>query len=149
MSVLQLCCSFISKQESFRSKPYRPTPKDRPTIGYGNTFWEDGRPVSMSDAPITQERAQQLLQHFVSKCLSTVLHAAKVPLSVNQQIALTSFEYNTGALLGHTLLKDLNAGNYAAAADQFDLWVHQGSQVLPVLVERRDVEKRLFLTPDA
>jgi lysozyme len=46
-----------------------------------------------------------------------VQHLVKVPLTQNQFSALCSFTYNEGAgrLQTSTLLKVLNAGNYAAA----------------------------------
>ncbi|HEN8705663.1 TPA: glycoside hydrolase family protein, partial [Pseudomonas putida] len=38
-----------------------------------------------------------------------------------------------------------NAGNYAAAADQFPRWNKAGGQVLAGLVRRRSAERDLFL----
>ena len=71
-----------------------------------------------------------------------------VPLNQNQFDALVSFVYNlgAGAFEGSTLLKDLNAHNFAAVPGQLEEWVHAGSQVLPGLVARRKAEARLFTT---
>lgn len=40
--------------------PYIPTKGDVPTIGYGSTRYEDGRPVRLTDPPITRQRAESL-----------------------------------------------------------------------------------------
>ena len=60
-------------------KPYR-CPAGIPTIGWGNTFYEDGTKVTMKDPPITQERADKLFEHILkdfekyvdSYCIDTV-----------------------------------------------------------------------------
>jgi lysozyme len=41
-------------------KPYVPTAGDVPTIGFGSTYYEDGRRVTMADKPISRVRAVQL-----------------------------------------------------------------------------------------
>jgi lysozyme len=45
------------------------------------------------------------------------------------------------------LLKKLNAGDKAGAANQFDVWNKAGGKVLQGLVTRRAAEKALFLKP--
>ncbi|MBP8236036.1 MAG: lysozyme, partial [Rhizorhabdus sp.] len=50
-----------------------------------------------------------------------------------------SFAYNVGvgALRGSTLLRKLNAGDFAGAAEQFLVWNKAGGKVLAGLVKRR------------
>ena len=45
-------------------KPYIPTKGDVPTIGHGSTRYEDGRPVRLTDAPITRARAPELARNL-------------------------------------------------------------------------------------
>ncbi len=45
-------------------KPYIPTKGDVPTIGHGSTRYEDGRPVRLTDAPITRARAAELARNL-------------------------------------------------------------------------------------
>lgn len=45
-------------------KPYIPTKGDVPTIGHGSTRYEDGRPVRLTDAPITRARATELARNL-------------------------------------------------------------------------------------
>ncbi|MBL4860894.1 MAG: lysozyme, partial [Acinetobacter sp.] len=65
----------------------------------------------------------------------------------NQFDALVSLAYNigTGAFSGSTLVKKLNVHDIRGAADQFDVWVNAGGKRMQGLVNRRTVEKALFL----
>lgn len=58
-----------------------------------------------------------------------------------------SFTYNLGAanLGSSTLLRLLNAGDYAAAAEQFPRWNKAGGQLLAGLGNRRAAERVMFL----
>lgn len=110
------------------------------TIGYGTTSG-----VKMGDT-ITKERAEQLLREDVERFEQQVLRLVRVPLSQGQHDALVSFVYNLGAgnLSNSTLLRLLNAGDYAGAAAQFDRWNKAGGKVLAGLVRRRAAERALF-----
>ncbi len=44
-----------------------------------------------------------------------------------------------------TLLRKLNAGDHAGAADEFPKWNRGGGKVLRGLVRRRAAERKLFL----
>jgi peptidoglycan hydrolase-like protein with peptidoglycan-binding domain len=69
-----------------------------------------------------------------------------VPLTQNQFDALVSFTFNVGAgaFGGSTLLKRLNAGDYAGGADEFGKWTKSGGKVFAGLVRRRTEEAALF-----
>lgn len=145
MSALDIAKQLIASFEGCRLSPYIPTPGDKPTIGRGNTVYEDGKPVTLDDPSITQDQADELFAYWVQKCLGHVNELVTVPLTLAQQAALTSFQYNTGALAGHTLLKLLNQGDYKGAAAQLLLWDHQDGQVIQGLYFRREKEQALFL----
>lgn len=145
--MLERASQLIASFEGFRSAPYQ-VPGDRSTIGYGNTFYENGQAVTLTDSPITQDRALTLLTHFVSTSLNTVYALVTAPLTDNQKIALTSFQYNTGHIRGSTMLSKLNAGDMPGAADEFNKWTHMNGVVLEGLVARRAQERALFLSPD-
>lgn len=110
------------------------------TIGYGHTG--NVRPGDR----ITQAQAEALLQKDTAWAQQAVRDQVKVPLSQGQFDALTSFTFNlgAGALEKSTLLKKLNAGDYAGAQAEFGKWVHAGGQVLQGLVRRRAAEADLF-----
>ena len=137
--------AIIKKFEGFRAKPYR-CPAGVATIGYGSTYYADGRPVKMTDAPITEAQAQELLQATLAKYEACVSGAVKMPINQNQFDALVSFTYNVGcsAFRNSTLLRQFNQGYTPQAAEQFARWNRGGGKVLPGLVARRAAERALF-----
>ena len=54
----------IKSFEGFQSKPYK-CPAGVPTIGYGATFYPNGKKVTMTDRAITEQEATDLLRHML------------------------------------------------------------------------------------
>ena len=137
----------IKQFEGFSSKPYL-CPAGVPTIGYGATYYLDGRKVTMQDPPITQSQATALLQMMVRNYEAAVNRYVQVKINQNQFDALVSFAYNLGnaALQKSTLLKKLNAGDYQCAANEFLKWNRAGGRELAGLTRRRKAERALFLS---
>ena len=117
------------------------------TIAYGWTRPVDGKPVHVG-MTITQETAERLLKTGLVSYESDVSRLVKVKLTQGQFDALVSFTYNLGArsLSTSTLLRKLNAGDYAGAADEFPRWNKAGGKVLKGLTRRREAERSLFLS---
>ncbi|HDH3840000.1 lysozyme [Salmonella enterica] len=117
------------------------------TIGYGWTQPVDGKPVR-SGMTIKQETAERLLKTGLVSYEIDVSRLVKVGLTQGQFDALVSFTYNLGArsLSTSTLLRKLNAGDYAGAADEFLRWNKAGGKVLNGLTRRREAERALFLS---
>lgn len=65
-----------------------------------------------------------------------------VPTTETQRAAIYSWAYNVGVTAGvnSTLLKKLNAQDYAGACAELKRWVYAGGQKWKGLVNRRDVE---------
>ncbi|HHY6391017.1 TPA: lysozyme [Salmonella enterica] len=116
------------------------------TIGYGWTQPVDGKPIR-AEMTIKQETAERLLKIGLVSYESDVSRLVKVGLTQGQFDALVSFTYNLGAqsLSTSTLLRKLNAGDYAGAADEFLRWNKAGGKVLNGLTRRREAERALFL----
>lgn len=118
-------------------------PADVWTIGYGHTGnVHEGQ-------TITKQEADELLDQDLEVFRRGVRKAVTVDLNENQFGALVSFAYNVGigSLQSSTLLKLLNAGDYAGAADQFLRWNKASGKVLTGLTRRREAERAVFLTP--
>ena len=66
----------------------------------------------------------------------------KVPTTETQRAAIYSFAYNVGATatINSTLLKKLNAKDYAGACSELKRWVYAGGKKWKGLMNRRDVE---------
>ncbi len=142
----------IKHYESCKLTAYEcPTSKALPpakkfwTIGWGNTFYANGAPVKRNDT-ITQSEADKLFSDVLRSFEEKVLASVRVPLNENQLGALTSFAYNCGIgnLKSSTLLKDLNAGNFEKAADEFKKWNKSAGKELAGLTARRAKEAFLF-----
>lgn len=139
MQISKAGLDLIKQFEGLYLKAYR-CPAGVPTIGYGHTAG-----VAMGQT-ITQQQADDYLRRDVRQFERAVERLVKVPLTQGQFDALVSFAFNLGegALAQSTLLRLLNAGDYAGAAAQFDRWNKAGGRVLPGLVRRRAAERALF-----
>ncbi len=141
MQLNQRTIDLVKSFEGFRDTAYL-CPAKVWTIGYGST-----KGVKRGDR-ITEAAAEQLLLKELEAFGAGVRAAVTVPLNDNEYGALTSFAFNVGlgAFRGSTLLRLLNAGNRAGAADQLLRWNRGGGRVLPGLTRRRQAERQLFLT---
>ena len=139
--------AIIKQYEGFRAKPYL-CPAGAPTIGYGATYYTNGRKVKLSDPAISEADADKLLDKMLVKYEDAVNRYVQVPINQNQFDALVSFCYNLGQenLRNSTLLKKLNNKDYNGAADQFLRWNRAGGKVLAGLTKRRTDERKLFLS---
>ena len=147
MTISDRGLQLIADAEGFRASPYL-CPAGVPTIGYGCTYYADGRRVTLKDPPISQPDAWAILAHVAGDIAAQIAKASKVVLTQGQLDALTSFAFNLGfgSLTASTLWRKLQAGDVAGAADEFPRWVHGGGKVLPGLVTRRAAERAVFLT---
>lgn len=138
----------IKKFEGLKLKPYLCS-AGVPTIGYGNTFYEDGKKVTLNDSLITEQRASDLLSLTVKTFEKHVDSFCRDDINQNQFDALVSFAYNLGpnSLKNSTLLKKVNANpNDPTIRDEFMKWTKAGGKVLKGLVERRKSEADLYFS---
>ena len=140
MRTSQKGVSLIKSFEGLRLKSYQDSVGVW-TIGYGAT-----RGIT-SGMAITKEQAERMLVNDVGRFEPEIGRLVKVALNQGQWDALMSFTYNVGAanLGSSTLLKLLNSGDYAGAAEQFPRWNKAGGQVLAGLTKRRAAERMMFL----
>jgi lysozyme len=125
--------------EKCRLKPYRDGGGVW-TNGWGNTHHVD------PNITITQEQADRDLLANVQDAVDCVNDNVKVPLTQNQFDALVDFVFNVGgpAFKASTLLRMLNAGDYAGANAQMDRWIMDNGKKVAGLQNRRDAEQALF-----
>ncbi len=130
------------------------------TVGYGralrskttNAFLKgaSGKAEALAKYPaLTVAQAEAMLAFDLNDFSAKVQGLIKVKVNVNQFGALVSFAYNlgTGNLASSTLLKKLNAGDYAGASVEFLKWDKAGGNILKGLTLRRTAEMTLFLQP--
>ena len=148
MRLNQTGYDLIKQFEGLVLKPYLCS-ANVPTIGYGNTFYENGVKVKMSDAQITKQRAEELLKINADRFASKVANLLKKEVTQNQFNALVSFAYNvgSGALASSTLLKLVNINpNDGNIAKEFLKWNKGGGKVIDGLTKRRIKESALYFT---
>ncbi len=121
------------------------------TIGTGSIWDLAGQRVTANTPPITPAQNIILLHREMYGALTEVERDVPVPLTVNEEAALVdfTFHYGAGAFESSTLLRDLRAKDYEAAANEFLRWDHAGGQVLAGLARRCAAARALFLAPDA
>ena len=137
----------IKDFEGFSSNAYLCLAK-KVTIGYGNTFYENGTKVKLGDQ-ISKTDALKLLEVVANRDFADkIFPVIKVPVAQNQFDAMVSLAYNigVGAFLKSTLLKKVNANDFAGAGEEFLRWNKAlGKEVLG-LTRRREREKQLFVS---
>lgn len=136
----------IKEFEGYSSEAYL-DPIGIPTIGYG-TIKVNNRPVVMGMTCTPDDADCWLKEHVTNIAQKSLDSSVRVILGQNQEDALLSFIYNVGAknFETSTLLRLLNEGKYAQAADQLLRWNRAGGKILPGLTRRRDAERKLFLS---
>lgn len=147
----------LAKFEKYVGTPY----KDMVgvwTIGYGNTYYPNGKRVKSTDKPITKAEAVKLKMDIVNRDFAAAVNIIfaneieKGRLSQNQFDALVCLAYNIGtnALQGSSVARLIKQNRMSAAADAFLLWnkgkVNGVRRVIKGLVNRRQAERTLFLT---
>jgi lysozyme len=129
----------IKKAEGIRLKAYR-CPAGVWTIGYGHTHGvQEGMVIDLAEA-------EEILRLDLERFARGVELLLKVPVTDNQFAVLVSFAFNLGlgALAKSTLLRKLNAGDYAAVPEQLMRWTKAAGVELPGLVKRRKAEAELW-----
>lgn len=115
------------------------------TIGIGCTTYQDGRKVAKGDR-LTQAEADVLAQWHIEQVESRLAALITVPLADGQWDAIVSLVFNIGsAAFEHsTLLRKLNASDFAGAAAEFPRWCRVGLSENAGLLARRKREQAMF-----
>lgn len=155
MKTSQKGIDFIKSFEKCSLVPYLDS-VNIPTIGWGNTFYPNGKKVTMKDPKITQLYADQLFEVVLATFEKDVNYLIdKALVSQNQFDALVSFAYNIGSdidsdtiveglgdsTLMKKVLKDLNDTTIPL---EFLKWNKAGGVVLNGLTKRRTAEANIY-----
>lgn len=150
---LELAEALCKRFEGYSSKPYL-CPAGIPTIGYGSTYYLDGRRVTLADTPVDEPAARAMLVHeLLNTYAPGVIRQCPILLTLAAQSgdwrklnAIVDFAYNLGVgrLQTSTLRRKINEQDWVGAREQLMLWVRGGGRVLPGLVKRREAEAVLL-----
>ena len=144
---VEIAAALCRPFEGLRLKPYI-CPAGYPTIGYGTIYKPDGTKVTMEDAPITKETAEEWLLHELRHdYLAGVLKASPTLITNPRALgAMADFAYNLGVARyrSSTLRRKIDVQDWDAAKEELMKWVRGGGKVLPGLVKRRTAECALL-----
>jgi lysozyme len=119
----------LAVSEGYRDTAYIPTKGDVPTLGFGSTTRLDGAPVQLGDRtdPVQalQRKARDIerFEGALKTCVRVPLYQAEYDVYVDH-----AYNIGSGAFCSSTIVKRLNAGDYAGACDAILMWRRVGAQ---------------------
>lgn len=118
----------IVVSESYTDQAVIPTKNDRPTVGFGSTFHEDGTAVRMGDKTTPVRALVKAAAHlgkeevkFRASLPSVALHQAEYDLYMDWV-----YQYGAGAWEKSSMRRRLLAGDYRGACDALLLYKFSG-----------------------
>ena len=153
MKISENGLKLIQEFENFEAKPYLDSARVW-TIGYGSTYYPNGKPVTGRDKPITREYAETIQRNVIATDFEPVINEllekeiASGFITQNMYDAIISLAYNIGVngFKKSSVLRLLKQGDKENAGNAFLLWNKAGGKVLKGLVNRRKKERELFLS---
>lgn len=113
--------------ESYTDRVIIPTKNDRPTVGFGSTFREDGSPVQMGDTITPPKAIARTAAHIakdeagLKRCVTGVLNQIEYDLLVDH-----AYQYGVAATCNSGMVRAVNAGNHAAACNAYTRYRYSG-----------------------
>lgn len=106
----------LALKESYTPAAVIPIPGDRPTVGFGSTFDEHGRPVKLGDTITPPKALARTLAH-IQKDETRLKQCVTAPLTQAEYDVLVDFAYwrGAGGACRSDVVKHINAGRYADA----------------------------------
>jgi len=106
-------------EESYTDNAVIPTKGDRPTLGFGSTFHEDGRPVKLGDTTTPVRALMKMKAHIDKEEASFVQSLPGVELHQGEYDIYRGFvyQYGTGNWWKSSMRTRLLASDYKGACD--------------------------------
>lgn len=117
----------IVAHEGYTDRAVIPTKNDRPTVGFGSTFREDGSPVQLGDSITPPQAIARTVAHIakdesgLKKCVTAPLNQTEYDILVN-----FAYQYGVDATCRSSVVRQVNAGNYEAACRSYTLYKFSG-----------------------
>lgn len=117
----------IVSEEGYTTSAVIPTKNDRPTVGFGSTFREDGTRVEMGDTIDPVRAVQRSAAHIakgetgLKSCLTAPLHQAEYDTLVD-----FAYQYGASATCKSSMVRHANAGDYAQSCEAYTLYRFSG-----------------------
>ena len=113
----------LVSHEGFTDRAVIPVKGDRPTVGFGSTFRDDGTPVQMGDT-ITAPKAVQRSYNHIAKDEGRLKQCVKAPLHQYEYDTLVdhAYQYGAGATCASRVVELTNLGRYEEACQAYLNW---------------------------
>jgi lysozyme len=118
----------ILSSEGYTDAAAIPTKNDRPTVGFGSTFRDDGAPVQLGDRITPVRAVQRAAAHvsaeeavFRASIADVPLHQAEYDLYMDWV-----YQYGNGAWSKSSMRRELLAGRYPEACAALLLYKRSG-----------------------
>ena len=110
----------LVNHEGFVKDAMTPIPGDRPTVGFGSTFKEDGTPVQLGDS-VTPHRALRMSLTHIAKDELNLKRCVSAPMSQVEYDILVDFAYwrGSGGACRSEVVKAINRGDYVASCEAY------------------------------
>ncbi len=117
----------IVMHEGWAPNAMVPTKNDRATVGFGSTFKDDGTPVQMGDSIDPVSAVKRSVGH-IAKDESQLRQCVTGQLTQGEYDTLVDFayQYGTEATCQSSMVRHINAGNYAQACRSYTLYRYSG-----------------------
>lgn len=121
--------------EGYTDRAVIPTKNDRPTVGFGSTFRDDGTPVQMGDTITPGQAVKRTLAH-IDKDERGIKRCVTGPMSQNEYDILVDFSYQYGVrrTCESAMVLNTNAGNYGAACHAYTQYKWAGKYDCSTLI---------------
>lgn len=110
----------LATHEGFTNNAVIPVPGDRPTMGFGSTFKEDGSPVRMGDSTTPQKALRMMVAHIgkdelnLKRCVTGVLNQKEYDTLVN-----FSYWRGSGGACRSEVVQAINRGDYIGSCNAY------------------------------
>ena len=135
----------ILMQEDYTGTAVVPTINDRPTVGFGSTFRDDGTPVKMGDTIRPPQAVKRSLLH-VQKDEHRLKQCVTAPLSQVEYDVLVDFSYQYGVptTCNSSMVRLANSGDYIGSCNAYTLYKLSGGYDCSTLIK----DKFGFMQPN-
>lgn len=125
----------ILLQEDYTDRAIVPTKNDRPTVGFGSTFKEDGSPVRLGDTIRPPQAVKRSLAH-IEKDEARLKKCVTAPLSQVEYDILVDFSYQYGVptICKSSMVRLANAGDYIGSCNAYPLYKRSGGYDCSTLI---------------
>jgi GH24 family phage-related lysozyme (muramidase) len=117
----------IAINEHYTDTAVIPTRNDRPTVGLGSTFRDDGTPVQMGDTITPVKAIVRSIAHIqkdeagLKRCVVAPMHQVEYDILVD-----FSYQYGVPTACRSSMVLYTNAGRYADACDAYTRYKFSG-----------------------